>query len=443
MEPALSRWCNQVVRIGSCLALLSLVLALPSCGADEAGTNPSANPQSSTTEIDLDEGRLLGFRWPADGEGEIELARLDPTTLTPTSRPVSLGTGGYVTELSPDGTMLALAGGAAPRIDFLDLRKMRSLGTVDLGMPGYVSRLSWRPNGMLFAAVGQSSVVVIYPRARQVVETRHVDGLLLGDLQAIPAGMIALVGPSEGIGRLKAAVFGGKGTFSVPLHRIVGGVNTEEGDGDEDFRATENIPGLAVDPTGRRALVVPAGGEVAEVSLANLRVTYHSLSQPVSLLERFRNWLEPTAEAKLIQGPIRQALWLKSGLVAVTGADHTVSDDRQVIRDPAGLSLIDTKDWSVRMINERVDWVLPAGDRLLAFDPWCAGDESSYGVVGYDLEGNELFRMCRDEGFDPQVVAKYSYLGFENNTRFEVVDLETGKIVARPRTTKTTSLITK
>jgi len=188
--------------------------------------------------------------------------------------------------------------------------------------------------------------------------------------------------------------------------------------------------------------VVPAGGEVAEVSLANLRVTYHILSQPVSLLERFRNWLEPTAEAKLIEGPIRQAVWLKSGVVAVTGADHTVSDDREVITDPAGLSLIDTRDWSVRVINERVDWVLPAGERLLAFEPWCAGDEASYGVVGYDLKGNELFRLCRDEGFDPQIVGDYAYLGFDNNTRFEVVDLKTGEIVARPRTTKTTSLIT-
>ena len=432
----------RLVRLVSCLAVLGLVLGVVGCGGDRKESRSSAFRAETTPRIHLDQDRLLGFQWPAGGVGEIELAELDPVTLAPKSRPIGLGTGGHVTELSPDGTTLALGGGDARRIEFLDLEKMRVLGAVDLGMPGYVSRLSWRPTGMLFAAIGQSSVVLVNPGARQLVETRHVDGLVLGDLHAIPAGMLALVGPSEGIGPLKAVVFGGKGTIAAPLREIVGGSITQAGDDDEGVRITENIPGLAVDPTGRRALVVPAGGEVAEISLANLRVTYHSLSQPVSLLERLRNWLEPTAEAKLIEGPTRQAVWLKSGLVAVTGADHTVSDEREVVTEPAGLSLIDTRDWSVRLINEQVDWVLPSGEHLLAFEPWCAGDRESYGVVAYDLEGTELFRMCRDEGFDPQVVGNYAYLGFANNTRFEVVDLESGEIVARPTTTKTTSLIT-
>ena len=429
----------RVVRIVSCLAVLGLVLGVVGCGGDrEASRPPAAKP---TPRIELDHDRLLGFRWPLGGVGQIELVELDPLTLAPKSRPMGLGTGGHVTELSPDGRVLALGGGEAPRIEFFDLPKMRSLGSVDLGMPGYISRLSWRPKAMLFAAVGQSSVAVVNPGARQVVETRDVDGVFLGDLQPIPAGMISLVGPVNEIGPLKAVVFGGKGTIAAPL-RIVGGSKTEEGEGEEEFRGTENIPGLAIDPTGRRALVVPAGGEVAEVSLDNLRVSYHSLSQPVSLLERLRKWLEPTAQAKLIEGPSRQAVWLKGGLVAVTGADHTVSDDREVVRDPAGLSLIDTRDWSVRVIDEGVDSVLPAGDRLLAFEPWCAGDEASYGVVGYDLEGNEVFRICRDEGFDPQVVGNYAYLGFDDNTRFEILDLKTGEILAKPTTTKTTSLVT-
>jgi hypothetical protein len=158
------------------------------------------------------------------------------------------------------------------------------------------------------------------------------------------------------------------------------------------------------------------------------------------MLERLRNWLEPTAQAKVIEGPIRQAVWLPSGLVAVTGADYTVSDENEVIPDPAGLSLIDTSDWSVRMINDRVDEMLLAGERLLGFEPRCAGDRDSFGFATYDLEGAEVFRVCRDEGFDPQVVGDYVYLGFDDNTRFEVVDLQTGKTVARPRTTKTTSL---
>lgn len=430
------------MRIGSCLAVASLVLALSGCGGDEGGKSGSAAAaRAETARIQVDEGRFVGFLWPPGGVGEIQLARLDPRTLAPTSRRVTLEALGGVTELSPDGRTLALAAGEAPQIEFLDLERIRSLGTVDLGKAGYVSRLSWTRRGMLFAAVGQSAVAVVHPGARQLVETRQVDGVLIGDVQPIPAGMLALVGSSDGIGELKAVVFGGKGTISVPLRGIIGGSKTE-GDDEADFRVTENIPGLAVEPAGRRALVVPAGGEVAEVSLNNLRVTYHSLSQPVSLLERFRNWLEPAAQAKIIEGPIRQAVWLPSGLVAVTGANYKVSDENEVISDPAGLSLIDTSDWSVRMINERVDGVLLAGERLIAFEPYCADDQESYGFAAYDLEGDELFRICRDEGFDPQAVGDYLYLGFDDNTRFEVVDLKTGKVVARPSTTKTTSLLT-
>ena len=428
------------MRIGSWLALAGLVVAVAGCGSGEAEKSGSSTARPPAAPVELSKQRLLGFVYPP-GAGAIQLASLDPLTLAPASRPVRLGAGGGITELSPDGSMLAVAAGESTRLELLDLRTMRSLAAVDLGIEGYISRLSWSRSGMLFAAVGESTVAVVDPESAQVVETRQVDGSLVGDIHAIPAGMLALVGPSNDIGPLTAVVFGGKGTFAAPLHRIVGGSRQEEGDDEEDFRVTEKIPGLALDPTGRRALVAPEGGEVAEISLANLRVTYHRLSRPVALLDRLRNWLEPTAEAKLIEGPIRQAVWLKSGLVAVAGVNQTISG-RDVITKRVGLSLIDTSDWSVRVINEEVEWVLAAGERLLAFEPYCADDEASYGVVGYDLEGKERFRICRREGFDAQVVGKYAYLGFGNNRRFEVVDLKTGEIVATPTTTKTTSLVT-
>lgn len=427
------------MRIAAWVTLLSLVLTLAACGGDDERSSVAA--KRAPEKIQVDESRFLGFLWPRGGTGEIQLAKLDPRTLAPQARPLALDALGGVTEVSPDGSTLALAAGEAPTIEFLDLSEMRSLGTVDLRTPGYVSRLSWS-SGMLFAAVGQSAVALVHPKAQQLVETRQVDGSFVGDIHAIPAGLLALVAPSQGIGQLKAFVFGGKGTSSVPLHGIVGGSETDPGDDEADFRVFENIPGLAIDPSGERALVVPAGGEVAEVSLDNLRVTNHSLSQPVSLLERFRDWLEPAAQAKVIEGPIRQAVWMTSGLVAVTGTDYTVSDENEVIGEPAGLSLIDTSDWSVRTINERVDGMLLAGQRLVAFEPWCAGDGDSFGFAAYDLRGNELYRICRDEGFDAQVVGDYLYLGFNDNTRFEVIELRTGRIVAQPRTTKTTSLLT-
>lgn len=442
MEPESFLQCNPVVRIASCFVLLGLVLIVAGCGDNEKKSG-SVLPAETTPRLQLDERDLLGLIWPPGGVGEIQLAKLDPLTLAPIGRPVPVDAQGAVTELSPDGSILALAGGEQPRIEFLDREHLRSRGGVDLRIAGYVSRLSWPRSGTLFAAVGESAVVIVHPGSRQVVETRQVDGVLLGDAQEIQAGMLALVALPERIGPLKVVVFGGKGTSSVPLRGIVGGWESEGGNGETDFRSRGIQPGLAVDPSGRRALVVPAGEEVAEVDLANLRVTYHALSQPVSLLERLRNWLEPSAEAKVIEGPIRQAVWLSSALVAVTGVDHTVSGDGEpeMSAEPAGLSLIDTRDWSVRTLDEGVDWVRLADERLLAFERGCASDQESYGLVAYDLEGSEVFNLCREEGFDLQIFSRYAYLGFEDNTRFEIVDLTTGKVVARPSTAKTTSLL--
>ena len=76
-----------------------------------------------------------------------------------------------------------------------------------------------------------------------------------------------------------------------------------------------------MEPSGSRALVVPAGNRVAEVDLETLEVRYHELSEPVSLLGRLRDWLQPAAHAKTIDGPDRNAVWLESGLVAVSGAN--------------------------------------------------------------------------------------------------------------------------
>ncbi|MBD0329056.1 MAG: hypothetical protein ICV64_03020 [Thermoleophilia bacterium] len=430
------------MRIGSTLALLGLVLTAAGCGGNEGGNDGAVAAGEPTARLELN-GQLFGFVWPPGGVGELELAKLDPQTLAPRSQRLTLSAQGAVTELSPDANKLAIATHDPPSIAFVHLQSMRLLGDVDLGVPGYVSRLAWARSGTLFAAVGQSTIALIDPEARQVLETRQVDGSLLGDIQPIAGGALALVAPTEGIGPLKAVVFGEKGTSSQELGGIVGGSTTKQGDDEADFRATENIPALAVDPDGQRALVVPAGDEVAEIDLASMRVTFHSLSRPVSLLERLHNWLEPKAQAKLIEGPVRHAIWLRSGLVAVSGADHTISNDqREVVMDPAGLSLIDTRSWSVRAINEGIDGVRLSADYLVASEPWCAGSRQSYGLVAYGLNGNEFARICRDEGFDAQLIGKYGFLGFDDNTKFEVVELETGKTVARPRTAKTTSLIT-
>jgi hypothetical protein len=128
--------------------------------------------------------------------------------------------------------------------------------------------------------------------------------------------------------------------------------------------------GLAVDPAGGRAFVVAAGATVAEVDLAGLDVTYHSLRQPRSLLRRLAHWLVPPAEAKLAAGTWRSACWLGGGTLAVWGTDARVAGDtpaefRSDTRS-SGIKLVDTRTWTVRALDPEATAVRWRAGRLLA-----------------------------------------------------------------------------
>jgi len=421
------------VRTGAFTALLALLVVV-SCSGREA--TPEKAPEAAFRPPTH---RLLGLVWKGNSA---ELAELDPRTLAPGLRrfPVEQGAATLIA-FSPEGKTLALGHGEKQQVELVDVAAVRRLGVVDLGIPGYISRLYWTRAGMLFAAVGQQFVVVIDPAGRKVHEMRQVEGTLLA-AEPIEAGLVGLVAPADRIGPLKLAVWGTEGISTVPL-RMVGGWETEQGDDESEFRSRELVPGLAVDPRGRRALVVPPGGPVAEVDLDDLTVTYHTLSEPVSLFHRFLDWLDPAAEAKMIEGKDRQALWLASGLVAVSGTDYPPLKTGQtdVAGKPAGLSLIDTDDWSVRRIDGEVSGVHLAGSQLFAYEAGCSSAPESFALVAYDLRGDQRFRLCRDEGFDPQVVGRYLYVGMDNNTRFDVIDMSTGAVVSRLQTKQTTTLL--
>ena len=421
------------MRIGAFTALLALLIVVSCSGRD---ATPEKAPEAAFRPS---EQRLLGLVWKGNSA---ELAELDPRTLAPGSRrfPVEQGEATLVA-FSADGKTLALGHGEKQQVELVDVPSLRPLGVVELGIPGYISRLYWARAGMLFAAVGQQFVVEIDPAGRKVHEARQIEGTLIA-AEPIEEGLVGLVAPADRIGPLKLAVWGTEGTSTVPL-RMVGGWETEQGDDDSEFRSRELVPGLAVDPTGRRALVVPPGGPVAEVDLDDLTVTYHTLSEPVSLFHRFLDWLDPAAEAKMIEGKDRQALWLANGLVAVSGTDYPPleTDQTDLAGKPAGLSLIDTDDWSVRRVDGEVSGVHLAGSQLFAYEAGCSSAPESFALVAYDLRGKQRFRLCRDEGFDPQVVGGYLYVGMDDNTRFDVIDMSTGAVVSRLQTKQTTTLL--
>jgi hypothetical protein len=96
---------------------------------------------------------------------------------------------------------------------------------------------------------------------------------------------------------------------------------------------------------------------------------------------------------------------------------------------PAGLSLIDTSDWSVRRIDDEASRVALAGDALLAF-VWRMDSQTS-GLIVYDREGRERYRLFREDADLSQVADGFLYAASDEGTRYEVVDLRSGKSLGR------------
>jgi hypothetical protein len=103
------------------------------------------------------------------------------------------------------------------------------------------------------------------------------------------------------------------------------------------------------------------GGDytVAEVDLRTLAVTYHGGSS---------RWL-----AKQLPGPVRNARWLGNGLLAVAGSNGTALD---------GLRIVDTRDWSMRIVDNDSFYLALGTDVLIGSSYWIPPELSVYGLDG-------------------------------------------------------------
>jgi hypothetical protein len=375
---------------------------------------PAPRPEPRATPVP---GDILAVFFQEVGPGGA-LARVDPLTLKPSGPRLRLATGGgWATAFSPDKRALALSGGMGlAKVELVDVRRMRSLGVVDLSMSGSITLLSWQ-RGALFAVVDdhqRRAVFTIEPRTRRVENRHRIDGAIL-QAKRTDGYVVLLVGPRTGIGPLRLTVVGRKGTISTPLSGFAGGSSTERQG--EDIRTREEIPALVIDEVGRRAFVT-TGRTVAEVSLDDLSMTTHILSEPVSLLERFRNWVEPPAYAKLVDGYWRNGVWVGDGLFAVTGMDYSMSSGVDGAQRPFGLAVIDTRDWSIRTVAEDAADFVVTEHAVLTYN-YDSGD----GVRGYDLGGDERFHLVpRASIFQLQVVGGLVYAHVEDGKRLAVID---------------------
>jgi hypothetical protein len=389
-------------------------------------------------------GPLLGLL--ARGQGDdwtSVLARISPNTLRPL-RGARLDVGQASSwSFSPDHSLLAVA---APRpaiparaqLELIDRRTLKLVDRFGLGV-GNVWRVVWlRPDRVLAlryhpdgAAV---DVLVVDPAARTARTTATLNATVIGS-EVLPDALVLLLAPVGKIASATIAIVDVEGRVRSVGTGIVAGY--EQPPPDEESAPPElhhDVPGLAVDPVGRHAYVVSASGAAADVALDTLSVSYHTLSQPVSLLGRLRSFVDPAAEAKEMNGPLRQAEWLGNGILAVSGNDAHVYTDAngsgQFRLTPAGLSLIDTRTWTVRKLDGGADSFARAGDDVLAAgirSDSGTGSRTGMGVASYRRNGSQRFHILAGVPvWIDQAWGGRAFITIRDYTNVQVIDTTTG-----------------
>jgi hypothetical protein len=406
-------------------------------GCSGAGGPPKV-PVTSSRAPDSG-GQLLGaiFR---EAPASLRLARLDPRSLEPLpGRRLDLPGPWWVLSVAPDRSMAVLGNEPAGELAVVDLAGMRSLGRIGVRSLAWTETSRWIGRSRLLLVMGElpvgrhSVLLTLDPHARRVLHRRRLPGPVLTSGH-LAGGLVLLLAPDRGIGPATLAVVDDHARIrTVTLPGIAAGYQSvETGALLVDRQA---LPGLAVDPAGRRAYVVAAGAPVAEVDLTTLRVGYHRLARPTSLLRRLANWFLPPAAAKgTTDGPARSALWLGDGLLAVAGSDAVASNTRQGAREvqrPSGLQLIDTRTWTVRMLDPHTSGIVLAGGRLFAtgyrYDS-NDGVPKGYGLTIYGPgDRRPVHLMGSDEVWRIQVHGDLAYA--RRGSGYSVVDLRANRVL--------------
>jgi hypothetical protein len=336
------------------------------------------------------------------------LYAVDPRTLRPRrdrSAPINGHAFGW--SFSPDRSRLAAGSDVTAELRLYDLKRLRVLGDVDLVEPsvhGLVYATTWASRSRVLAAVvspgccglGDTVVSAVDASSRRVLWRRDLQGSLQAGA-SYRGGFVLVLGPKYAIGPSRLVVVARSGRLrTAPLGQISSG--WQRSGGGTRFVSHQWNPGLALDAASGRAFVVQAGAPLAEVDLRRLSVRYHELAEPISLLGRLRDWLEPKAEAKAMQGPERRVVWLGNGRLAVTGVDYQALVDskgqEQELDTPTGLKLIDTRNWSVRRLDHTTCSITFSGGVLFAFGTsWDSRTStmSGSGLTAYDAGGRELY----------------------------------------------------
>lgn len=350
------------------------------------------------------------------------LERLDAGTLRRVSKRFELwhDVGLYLGR-SPTGLLAFGDSQYAATLHFIGQRPFRLRGAVALGS-GNVDAILWPTPGTLLALRAgptETEVARVDPISRRVLDRRSVEGREIG-LAQNSTRVVFLLAPPGTVGPLRLGVLDSDGSLRTVALTIAGGQ-------DEGLDGRLVRPGLALDPSGARAVAGTPEGPLAEVDLATLHVTYHVLPSRSPALAR-----------KGGSGLTATAVWA-GNVVAIAGSHSEtsiVSEAAVTTGQPTGLVLVDTRDWSARRAEDGVSDVMPAGGGFVAWGlSWIEnslGGETAQGagLSVYSSAGTPLAHLFGTQRVAPDVAGRFAYVHL-GGPALSIVDLSTGALLRR------------
>ncbi len=427
------------MRATSILAAVAALVLVAGCtreAGEKAESTNARQPAAERRDCELNGLVMSSARTESDRLFAVpslggEFFELNPRTLRPFSgRRVKLKAHVGFAEISPSGRLLALASGDSSEVQVVDLERMRLRAHLELEAAGTLEAIAWVGENRLLALAPEveSNRILVVDLARgRAIRAQTLQGRVQ-QAKATGGGLAVLLAPPERIGPSTFALVDREGRVcSIRLPEILSG--TEGGPSETDAEETpvrQRTPGLALDRVGSRAFVIDAGLRIAAIDLARLRASYHSPSEPVSLWGRFGDWLEPEATAKLLQGPERQAVYLGRDMIAVSGVGYRVEGE-EVESEPAGLRLIDAREWKVETVDTETSFLYKAGDTLFAT---VEATESKGGRLrAYDVDGDLRFELAASGPlWVSESAAGYVYISESEGRRYRRVDPASGRV---------------
>ncbi len=356
--------------------------------------------------------------------GHSFLVRIDPRTLRPVGNArLDLGADAAPPSRSPDGTGAAFSAWPSAELRFVDLPRLRALGTVAAAGEGaFIKADGWltadrlvalvqRNRGQYKSIVASREAVVVDPLARTVIGRVPVGDLraLLGSAQAGDKLVLLFGAGTLKHGPVWIGVIGVDGRFretAIDIGRA------------PDRRSTA----LAVDAQGNHAYLFAAGASLAEVDLDTLQVTRHTIAGAPTLTTARGN-------------SFRQLGWVDEHTLALGGA-NTVTAGGKETATGMGLALVDTRSWQARVIDSKASGFSISASTLVAFQ-WNGG-----GLTAYGLDGTRRFhRYDRQAVYanvfrEVAVVSKPFGIGQPlvvgpNRMKSDVLSLATGRVIGR------------